>query len=272
MKITRVMAIIGIFLSLFFLVFIVYFLTINKEVAAAGCGLLAVFYMLPFSIVALLQGFPHFKENTIPCPNCEKYIKKTNRICEYCGKDLMNIENIPAGKVVMLNAWFTHLSSFIIFSITFISISFFYYSIWDRNILDDFNLNFTFLIILTFSIVISMAIHELLHGLCYIIFDKKSFKQFEVKILWRKLLVNFSLKEDVTVFTTRISLLAPFIFLGLTPIIAGLVFKSFFLIMIGSINISSSAADLYFLWELRKTKSNVKLADFPGKVGFIIKE
>ncbi|RLD65380.1 MAG: DUF3267 domain-containing protein [Bacteroidetes bacterium] len=149
-----------------------------------------------------------------------------------------------------------------------------FYFLWHQSI--DIHNEIQFLRANVFWIllvlVIGIAIHELLHGLAYLILTKGDFKNISFGILWKDLTPYCHYSQVISVKQYRIAVLLPGVITGLFPLVIALLNGSFPTLILGMLFTLGAIGDLVILWIIRKEKSNTMIKDHPDKIGCIILE
>ncbi len=120
------------------------------------------------------------------------------------------------------------------------------------------------------SIVLAIAVHELIHGLIFALYAPKGFRSVTFGFNTRIGAFYCHCKEPIRVKHYRRAGIAPLVILGLIPLIAGFItgvswFKTFGLLLtIGGFG------DLIVYLKLRKLGKNRFILDHPDKLGFIL--
>ena len=131
---------------------------------------------------------------------------------------------------------------------------------------DEININMVTSLVLLIPYLI---LHELLHSLSYVIHGAK-FNRVTYGIHLEKGIMCCLCKQDITKKNILISLLYPFIFIGLITFILGIVYKSGMLIFLSICNISGCSADLVMFFDFLKLK-DFKYAECDNPLYFGIK-
>lgn len=145
-----------------------------------------------------------------------------------------------------------------------------YYYFWKFPNLElylDIPLNFLFFLLV---IVLSMLIHELIHGLCFMLFAKEGYKSVKIGFIWKLLTPYAHCKEPLNKFHYIISLLMPSLVLGIIPILIGLFFGYFFLFAFGLFLTLAAGGDLIIFILAYRVSADKKILDHPSECGFFI--
>ncbi len=110
------------------------------------------------------------------------------------------------------------------------------------------------------------VLHELIHGLVYILngADKK-------KVVYganlEKGVFCCLVKQNISKKGVLASLISPFIFLGVIPYIIGIIFQNMIIVLLAIMNISGSVGDLVMFFDFLKIK-DFEYSEFDNPVGF----
>ncbi|MGN0585195.1 MAG: DUF3267 domain-containing protein [Ruminococcus sp.] len=108
--------------------------------------------------------------------------------------------------------------------------------------LDYFVFPDSFLIIA--AIILSLPIHEFIHGLGWVLFCKRKWKSIEFGMMWSSLTPYCHCDEALSVKKYYVGLFLPFIILGIIPSAAAVFSGSVSLLVIGAFNILGAGGDL----------------------------
>lgn len=126
-----------------------------------------------------------------------------------------------------------------------------------------------FLCVLAF--VVSIVVHELLHGTGWALFAKNKFKSIAFGVVWQQLMPYCTCKEPLKKGPYIVGLVLPLIILGIIPSIVACILGSYLLILYGMLMIICAGGDLLILFLILKTKlkGDVLFLDHPTDVGLI---
>lgn len=149
-----------------------------------------------------------------------------------------------------------------------------YWFIWGTDCLGnlDFKSLKSYFILFITLFIISIAVHELIHGLSWCCFTKNGWKSIKFGIIWNQLMPYCHCNEALTAHQYRIGLLMPTVVLGVIPIIIAWITGSVFLLLYGTVMIVSGAGDLLMYGIMFKVDGSAKVKDHPKKIGFTIEE
>lgn len=149
-----------------------------------------------------------------------------------------------------------------------------YAYIWGTSDLYDGINQFLFKLYISIPILfVGTIFHELIHGLCFVIFGKKKFKEIKFGFDPRTLTPFTHCKSPVTPYAYKIGALAPSTILGLFPTLIALVVGHALLLIWGVVFIFLAGADLLTYWKIRNVGKNKLIQDHPERAGcFIVEE
>jgi hypothetical protein len=117
-----------------------------------------------------------------------------------------------------------------------------------------------------------IILHELIHGLTFLLFCKNGFKSIEFGIIWKFLAPYCHCKEPLPIIPYIIGALMPAIVLGLIPAGYGLLAGRFIPLVFGMIFSIASGGDFLIVWLLRGQPKDARVLDHESKVGCYILE
>lgn len=137
------------------------------------------------------------------------------------------------------------------------------YLIYGKNIVNVFIEGFplTFLFMIPYFIL-----HEIFHSIAYSIHGA-DFKNITYGAHLEKGVLCCLCKQNISKKNILISLLYPFIFLGVITLIIGIVFKIYPLILLSAMNISGCTGDFIMFYNLVKIP-NFEFSEFDNPIAF----
>ncbi len=121
---------------------------------------------------------------------------------------------------------------------------------------------------LIFLIIPYLILHELIHSLAYVI-NGANFKNITYGIHIEKGIMCCLCKENISKKNVLISLMAPFVLIGLLTYILGLIFHNSLLTLLSIVNISGCAGDLVMFFNLIKIK-DFSYSEFDNPLAFAL--
>ncbi|MFT5875532.1 MAG: hypothetical protein ACI8WT_004525 [Clostridium sp.] len=122
------------------------------------------------------------------------------------------------------------------------------------------------LLFYTFMLV-SISVHELLHGLTWSLYCKNGWKSIHLGVMWKKLTPYCCCMESLSFGQYILGGLMPFIVLGLGIFVVSFITNSIFLLILSIFNIIAAGGDTTIAVMLLKHK-NAFIIDHPTKCGF----
>jgi hypothetical protein len=117
-----------------------------------------------------------------------------------------------------------------------------------------------------------IVLHELIHGLTFLLFCKNGLTSIEFGIMWKFLAPYCHCKEPLPLRPYIIGALMPAIMLGFFPAAIGLLTGKFILLVFGMIFSIASGGDFLIVWLLRGQPKDSLVLDHESKVGCYILE
>jgi hypothetical protein len=132
-----------------------------------------------------------------------------------------------------------------------------------------FYINIAFLAII---FIVGIILHEVIHGIFFIIYSKNKIKSIKFGILPKeKLFTPYCHCEEILKINHyRIAAIMPLVILGIIPAGISLIVGSYQLLFLGSLFICAGAGDLLMVVKIYKEKKNTLIFDLPDDAGFII--
>lgn len=126
--------------------------------------------------------------------------------------------------------------------------------------------------LLIFAVLLGIVIHELLHGISWVIFGHKPSSSIQFGFQWKTLTPYAHLKEPVEVNAYRIGAFLPGFILGLFAYLLSLVFENGDLFWFSLVHTSASGGDWLILWLIRDVKAGMQVEDHPTNAGCYLLE
>lgn len=118
------------------------------------------------------------------------------------------------------------------------------------------------------AIVVSIAVHELIHGIAWSLYCKNRWNSIAFGVIWKYLTPYCTCGECLPFKGYFLGVLMPTIILGLLPYTVALVVGYYPLMLFGVTMILCGGGDLYLLWLIRGMKDAV-LIDHPTSIGCV---
>ena len=127
-------------------------------------------------------------------------------------------------------------------------------------------------VLLLAGIFVGVVVHELLHGLTWVIFGRTPFSTIKFGFQWKTLGPYAHLKEPVEVNAYRLGAFMPGFILGMLTYIFSLVFGNGNLFWFGLIHTAAAGGDWLILWLIRNVKVGSQVEDHPTNAGCYVIE
>lgn len=127
---------------------------------------------------------------------------------------------------------------------------------------------------LTFAliVVVSIVLHEFIHGFTWVVFGEKPFSAVHFGVQWKVLTPFAHLKEPIEVRVYRAGGFMPGFVLGILPFFLSLVTGNGGLLWFGVLQTAAASGDWLILWLLRNVKSDSMVEDHPSRAGCYVFE
>lgn len=123
---------------------------------------------------------------------------------------------------------------------------------------------------ITLAIFIGLfALHELVHGIAYYVYNGRDFKSIHFGTDEEYLKPYCKCYKSIDVNKFIISKLAPIIISGVIPYILSVIFGNFFLMLASLLTIFSCGVDIILVMEIRKHKEIKKIKDNDVSYGYM---
>ena len=126
--------------------------------------------------------------------------------------------------------------------------------------------------LLIVAVLLGIVIHELIHGISWVIFGRKPFSAIKFGFQWQTFTPYAHLKEPVEVNAYRIGALMPGFILGILTYLLSLVLGSGDLFWFSLLHTSAAGGDWLILWLIRNVKPGVQVEDHPTNAGCYVLE
>jgi len=121
------------------------------------------------------------------------------------------------------------------------------------------------------SFLLYVIVHELLHGIAFVLFSGRSWKTMKFGLILKNGLAYCISVAPVTVKRARLSLMMPLYVVCIPIYLYSILTGSFALAILAVLFASGSAGDIYYLWILRKTNSDLyMMEELPTKQGYAV--
>lgn len=122
------------------------------------------------------------------------------------------------------------------------------------------------------NMLVGTVVHESVHGITFATFSKNHFKDIRFGIIWKALTPYCSCNKPLKKHQYLLSMLMPFIVLGVITSIVAITINSFILLISGAFQIFCAGGDLLIAVNIIKNPSNKKETlyfDHPTECGVV---
>ena len=127
-------------------------------------------------------------------------------------------------------------------------------------------------VVLLAAVLLGILVHELLHGIGWVIFGHKPFPAIKFGFQWKTLTPYAHLTEPVDVNAYRIATFLPGFVLGILVYILSLVLGDGNLFWFSLIHTAAAGGDWLILWLIRNVRAGTQVEDHPANAGCYILE
>jgi hypothetical protein len=127
-------------------------------------------------------------------------------------------------------------------------------------------------VILVVLVLLGVVVHELIHGVSWVLFGNKTWQAIRFGFQWKTLTPYAHLMEPVDVNTYRAGAFLPGFILGIVPYLLSLVLGSGDLFWFSLAHTSAAGGDWLVLWLLRHVKAGRQVEDHPTRAGCYVLE
>ncbi|HNT55480.1 MAG TPA: DUF3267 domain-containing protein [Anaerolineaceae bacterium] len=117
-------------------------------------------------------------------------------------------------------------------------------------------------------VVLAIPVHEFLHGFTWQFFCRQRWQSIKFGVLWRILTPYCHCREPLGFWAYGLGALMPFLVLGVSLAVIGILTQNLFLLLFGVINILAAGGDL-ILMAMALRYRDARLLDHPTKCGFV---
>jgi Putative zincin peptidase len=127
-------------------------------------------------------------------------------------------------------------------------------------------------VVLLVAVLLGVIIHELIHGISWVVFGHKPFSAIKFGFQWKTFTPYAHLKEPVEVNAYRMGGFLPGFILGILPYILSLILGDGNLFWFSLIHTSAAAGDWLILWLIRNVPAGTQVEDHPTNAGCYVLE
>ena len=126
--------------------------------------------------------------------------------------------------------------------------------------------------LLIIAVLLGIVIHELIHGISWMIFGRKPFSSIKFGVQWKTFTPYAHLKEPVQVNAYRLGAFLPGFILGILPYGLSLLSGNGDLFWFSLVHTSAAGGDWLILWLIRSVKAGMQVEDHPTNAGCYVLE
>lgn len=126
--------------------------------------------------------------------------------------------------------------------------------------------------ILFTAVLLGVVVHELIHGITWVLLGHKSFAAIKFGFQWKTLTPYAHLKEPVEVNAYRAGAFMPGFILGILPFVLSILLGSGDLFWFSLVHTSAAGGDWLVLWLIRNVTAGMQVEDHPTHAGCYVIE
>lgn len=112
-----------------------------------------------------------------------------------------------------------------------------------------------------------IIIHEMLHGLTWMIAGRKSLQAMKFGVQWKVLTPYAHSTEPMPARAYRLGIVMPSLVLGFLPLLLGLISGNGWVFFFGLVFTLAAGGDFLILWLIRKVDRQALIEDHPTRAG-----
>lgn len=158
---------------------------------------------------------------------------------------------------------------FLIFTIPYLLIHDKHISYIFENFRSDFSPLKTVLNTFLFfaAMLVGIVLHELIHGITFAAFAQKGFKSIRFGVMWKMLTPYCHCTEPLKIKHYLLGAATPAIFLGLIPVVIGIIIENYAVTLFGILFIIAAIGDFMIIHLLRNENPDDYAQDHPSEAG-----
>lgn len=121
-------------------------------------------------------------------------------------------------------------------------------------------------------IVLGIVLHELIHGITWMIAGQKPFSAIKFGFQWKSITPYAHLKEPIEVNAYRLGGFMPGFILGILPYILSILSANGNLFWFSLVHTSAAGGDFLILWLIRNVRGGAQVEDHPTNAGCYVLE
>ena len=128
------------------------------------------------------------------------------------------------------------------------------------------------LVFLVFLTLVGVAVHEVIHGLSWVMLGKKPFSAIEFGFMWKTITPYAHIKEPLEVNAYRLGAFMPGLILGIIPFLLAMFIGSGDLMWFSLLHTTAASGDWLILWIIRLIRPGSLVEDHPTNAGCYVLE
>jgi len=121
-------------------------------------------------------------------------------------------------------------------------------------------------------VLLGVVVHELIHGISWVIFGHKPFSAIKFGFQWKTFTPYAHLKEPVEVNAYRLGGFMPGFILGILTYVLSILLGDGNLFWFSLVHTTASGGDWLILWLIRNVKAGMHVEDHPTNAGCFVIE
>ena len=126
--------------------------------------------------------------------------------------------------------------------------------------------------LLIIAVLLGIVVHELIHGVSWVIFGRKPFSAIKFGFLWKTITPYAHLREPVEVNAYRLGAFLPGFILGILTYTLSLLLGNGDLFWFSLVHTSAAGGDWLILWLIRNVPPGKQVEDHPTNAGCYVLE
>jgi hypothetical protein len=126
--------------------------------------------------------------------------------------------------------------------------------------------------LLMYAVLLGIAVHELIHGISWVIFGRKPFSSIRFGFQWKTLTPYAHVREPVETNAYRIGTFLPGFILGILAYMLSLASSNGDLFWFSLVHTSAAVGDWLIFWLMRDVKAGMQVEGHPTNAGCYVLE
>lgn len=117
------------------------------------------------------------------------------------------------------------------------------------------------------ALAVAVVLHEVIHGIVWIIAGRKKRQSIRFGVQWQTLTPYANCTEPMEIGAYRLGAMAPGILLGVLPAVAGIATGNAAAFILGAVMTLAAGGDALILWLIRNVPRGSQVQDHPARAG-----